>query len=147
RGALRPNWRRLTITLAGSLLLTAAWFVPARAAVNQSPLGDWLFPAYTLLTTGLFYALFTSTVDKPAPIRSLLNALIASGVAIWVLALWYLPNSEFITNFLHTAYGLDDGRFWAYGKYFYEVTTEQLGLTLSGVFALGVVVFLWQRRT
>ncbi|MFN8491741.1 MAG: glycosyltransferase family 39 protein [Caldilineaceae bacterium] len=147
RQVLRPNWRRLLLLFGVSVLLMAAWFIPARGALNQSPLGYWLIPAYTLLTTGLLYALFCSTAQKPEPVRRLVHAISAGMVAVWVMALWYLPNSEFITSFLKTAYGLKDGRFWAYGKYLYEVTTEQLGIALSIVFALVVIVFLWQRRT
>ncbi len=144
---LRPNWRRLGIVLGISLLLTAAWFIPTHAAVFQSPLGNWLFPAYALLTTGFIYALSAPTNDKPEALRPLHNALSAGAVAIWVMSAWYLPNSEFITGFFHTAYGLEDGRFWAYGKYLYEVSTEQLGPALSAVFVIVVLVFLWQRRT
>ena len=145
RTVLRPNWRRLAILFGASLLLTTSWFIPARGAIGQSPLGYWLFPACTLLTTGLLYALFCRMADKPLAVRPLSNAASAAMIAVWVMALWYLPNSEFITGFLHTAYGLEDGRFWAYGKYLYEVSTEQLGLALSGVFVLVVIVFLWQR--
>ncbi len=144
--ALRPHWRRLAIVFIISLLLAAAWFIPAHAAVFQSPLGNWLFPAYALLTTGLLYALSVPTKEIPAALRPLHNALSAGAVAIWVMSAWYLPNSEFITGFLHTAYGLEDGRFWAYGKYLYEVSTEQLGPALSAAFVLVVIVFLWQRR-
>ncbi|CAN5376137.1 hypothetical protein BH10CHL1_BH10CHL1_15620 [soil metagenome] len=144
--ALRPDWRRLVFVLIISLLLTVAWFIPAHAAVFQSPLGNWLFPAYALLTTPFLYALSCSISNQPPELRPLHNALSAGAVTIWIMAFWYLPNSEFITGFLHTAYGLEDGRFWAYGKYLYEVSTEQLGPALSAAFVLVVLVFLWQRR-
>ena len=147
RAFLRPNSRRLAILFGASLLLTALWFIPARGAIGQSPLGYWLFPAYVLFTTGLLYALFCSLADKPVAVRPLINAASAAMISIWVMSLWYLPNSEFITGFFHTAYGLEDGRFWAYGKYLYEVSTEQLGPGISAVFVLVVVVFLVQRRT
>jgi len=143
---LRPDWRRLALVFIISLLLTAAWFIPAHAAVFQSPLGNWLFPAYALLTTPFLYALACSIGNKPAELRPLHNALSAGAVTIWVMAFWYLPNSEFITGFFHTAYGLEDGRFWAYGKYLYEVSTEQLGPALSAAFVVIVIVFLGQRR-
>lgn len=146
-GIVRPHGRRLALTLGASAVLTALWFIPARNAVAQSPLGDWIFPLATLFTTAMIYALFTSTANRPMAVRPLLNALRAGAIALWVMSFWYLPNIEFITGFFHTAYGLEDGRFWAYDKYFYEVTTEQIGLLLSIIFALVVVVFLWQRRT
>lgn len=145
-GALRPNGRRLALTVAASALFTALWFMPARNAVVQSPLGDWIFPLAALFTTGMFYALFTPLAKRPATVQPLLNALRAGGIALWVMSFWYLPNIEFITGFFHTAYGLEDGRFWAYDKYLYEVTTEQIGPLLTLVLALVALGFLWQRR-
>lgn len=147
RRVLHPSGRRLAITVGVSGIVTALWFIPARNAVVQSPLGDWIFPLAALFTTGMLYALFTKTVTKPMTVRPLLNALRAGAIASWVMSFWYVPNVEFITSFFHTAYGLEDGRFWAYDKYFYEVTTEQIGPFLSVIFALVVLVFLWQRRT
>ncbi|MDQ3249890.1 MAG: glycosyltransferase family 39 protein, partial [Chloroflexota bacterium] len=144
---LRPNGRRLALALATSVALTALWYIPSRAAAAQSPLGDWLFPGFTFLTTGLLYTLFSSIRAKPDANRPLANALGAGAVTLWTMAFWYLPNVEFLDGFWLNAYGLEGGGAAVYGEYLLAVITEHLGPIYSIVLVGVAIGFAWQGRT
>ena len=143
---LLPNWRRLLLALVAGALLNLVWLYPARDGVAANPVGWWLYPVFSLLLGGVLYALFAARRDGDGVAQALNNALSSAVIGSWIIALWYLTNTEFIDSFSNTAYGLDGGRFLAYGKYFREVTTEQLGLFYTIFFVLIVVVWLVQQR-
>ncbi len=144
---LLPNWLRLLLVLVVSAVLNLAWLYPARDAVSANPVGWWLYPVFTLLFGGVLYALFAAKRNGEGPAQTLNNALSSAVIGAWLITLWYLTNTEFIVNFSDTAYGRDGGRFMAYGKYFREVTTEQLGLFYTLFFAIIVSIWLFQQRS
>ncbi len=144
---LLPNWLRLLLAMAASAVLNLAWLYPARDAVAVNAVGWWLYPVFTLLFGGVLYALFAANRRGEGPAQTLNNALSSALIGAWLITLWYLTNTEFVVNFSDTAYGRDGGRFMAYGKYFLEVTTEQLGLFYTIFFLLIVIVWLIQQRS
>ena len=144
--SLLPDWRHLLVALAASAALNALWLVPARGAVAVNPLGWWLLPLFTVLLTGALYALFAARRHGENGAQALNNALSGAAIGAWILSLWYLTNAEFAQGFMHTAYGREGGRFWAYDKYLEEVTFEQLGLFYAALFVLVAVVWLAQQR-
>lgn len=145
-GALRPNLRKLAFALAGAALINALWILPARAALPANPLGWGLYPVLTLTLGGLLLALMAGRGGaRPPDALPLVNAAGAGAVALGVLSFWYLTNLEFLDGFVHYSYGLEDGRFFAFGKYAYEVTTEQLGPIYAGFLLMAALVWLAQR--
>ncbi len=143
---LRPHGKRLLLALLAASLLNGLWLYPAWDLVRSSHMGGWLFLALTLPLAFALYALFAVQRNPLPAARPVINALRAGALAAWVMALWYLTNSEFLASFFYHAYGREDGRFWAYGKYLNEVTVEQISplytLVLVGILMAGL---LWWR--
>jgi len=142
---LIPRWRSLALAFVGGAGISALLLFPARDAVAQTWLGWWLWPLLSLFLAGAIYAIFAT---RPAPdegSQRLKNALSAAAIAAWLMSVWYGINPEFVDYFAFTAYGRDE-QFMAFGKYFGEVTTEQIGIVFSVLFLLVAIVWLWQQR-
>lgn len=144
--ALRPDWPRLLPALGIAAALNALLIYPARAAVPANPLGWGLFPLLTLTLGGALYALVAGRKGaQPPEAQPLVNALCAGALTVGLAAYWYLTNLEFVEGFLYFSYNRDTGRFNAFGKYAYEVFTEQAGPIFSAIFALVALVWVVQR--
>lgn len=105
RALRRPSvaWRALLGSLLAGTALSLLFLLPSRDLVAQTLLGAALYPLFALIWGLTLYAL-------SRPVRPLTNLLAALGVAVSVMALWYLVQIGFVFNFVDAAYLGADGR-------------------------------------
>ena len=96
-GPVRIQWRRLGLALLIGLGGAAFCYVLSGDWTAKATFGLPLTLLYWLLTAGLVYA-------SSLPARPLNNVVGAVAIALILAAIWYIPNSDFITTALYKAY-------------------------------------------
>ncbi|HSJ52538.1 MAG TPA: glycosyltransferase family 39 protein, partial [Anaerolineae bacterium] len=147
--------RRLLVSAALGLAVTALWFLPNVQAAARLPLGYALPVLSWLSWTLTLCLLLSSPAGSPGattphrPGRQATNLLTSLSLAATVAGAWYLTRIDFVQDFWANAYGKPTGRSWGFLPYLDFLYREQLSPLYAGLLLLAIVgLALWRwRRT